>query len=80
MILQVRKSWSDIASKSELVRYALLGKRREMGIGSFPEVALIDAHEAALDVRHKIQDGVGAPSSGVGSFNSPVGQLFCGHQ
>lgn len=58
LILQVSKNRSGLVRKSWLVRYALHGKRREMGIGSFPEIALKEAREAAIDVRRKVQDGV----------------------
>jgi integrase len=45
-------------ARSWLLRAMVLGKRREMGLGSYPEVSLAQARERALEARAKIRDGV----------------------
>ncbi|APC19272.1 integrase [Pseudomonas frederiksbergensis] len=45
-----RKSW--------LLRFQLAGRRREMGLGSFPEVSLKKARQEASTKRSQLSDGV----------------------
>lgn len=45
-----RKSW--------LLRFQLAGRRREMGLGSFPEVSLKKARQAASAKRSQLSDGI----------------------
>ncbi|MGF6313935.1 tyrosine-type recombinase/integrase [Pseudomonas frederiksbergensis] len=45
-----RKSW--------LLRFQLAGRRREMGLGSYPEVSLKKARKDASDKRGQLSDGV----------------------
>ncbi len=45
-----RKSW--------LLRFQLAGRRREMGLGSFPEVTLKKARQDASNKRSQLSDGV----------------------
>jgi len=45
-----RKSW--------LLRFQLAGRRREMGLGSFPEVSLKKARQAASAKRSQLNDGI----------------------
>lgn len=45
-------------AKSWVLRYQLEGKRREMGLGSFPDKPLADAREEANDARRLIRTGV----------------------
>lgn len=45
-----RKSW--------LLRFQLVGRRREMGLGSFPEVSLKNARLEASAKRRLLTDGV----------------------
>jgi integrase len=45
-----RKSW--------LFRFQLAGRRREMGLGSFPEVSLKKARQAASAKRSQLSDGI----------------------
>lgn len=37
--------------------YVLHGKRREMGLGRWPDVSIADARTAALDARAKLRSG-----------------------
>lgn len=45
-------------SKRWVVRFTLEGKRREMGLGSYPEVTLADARERARQARAQVAKGV----------------------
>jgi hypothetical protein len=45
-----RKSW--------LLRFQLAGRRREMGLGSFPDVSLKKARLAASEKRSQLSDGI----------------------
>lgn len=54
LVLQVSKT----GTKSWLMRVAVGGKRREIGIGGYPDVTLAGAREAARVVREKIKSGI----------------------
>ena len=41
--------------RSWVLRYQIAGKRREMGLGPYPEVTLAEAREKALDVRRQVK-------------------------
>jgi integrase len=41
-----------------IYRYQIVGKRREMGLGTYPEVSLGEAGERAADARRQIQRGL----------------------
>ena len=41
-----------------MLRLAVAGKRREMGLGRWPDVALSEARERASDARRKLRDGI----------------------
>jgi len=45
-------------SKSWIFRFSFDGKRREMGIGPYPEITLEKARAAALDLRRMVKSGV----------------------
>lgn len=45
-----RKSW--------ILRFQLAGRRREMGLGSFPEITLKKARQDASNKRSQLSDGV----------------------
>jgi integrase len=45
----------DNASRSWVLRYQLGGRRRDMGLGPYPEVGLADARARALDARRLIK-------------------------
>lgn len=44
-------------ARSWVLRYQLNGRRRDLGLGAFPEVTLANAREKALDARRLIADG-----------------------
>jgi integrase len=44
-------------SKSWLLRYALAGKRRDMGLGPYPAVSLAEARQKAQDARKLLAEG-----------------------
>jgi integrase len=52
--LQVR----DAERRSWLLRYAVGGKARQMGLGAFPQVSLAEAREAAQKARAAIRSGI----------------------
>lgn len=45
------------AGRSWLLRYLYAGKRREMGLGSYPELGVADAREAASKARNLLREG-----------------------
>ena len=53
LILSVK----DSGRRSWLFRYTFDGRRREIGIGAFPEVALAEAREKAADLRRIVSAG-----------------------
>ncbi len=54
LVLQVSKT----GSKSWLLRVLVGGKRREIGLGGYPDVTLAGAREAARIHRNKIKSGI----------------------
>ena len=44
-------------ARSWILRATIAGKRRDMGLGSFPDVSLAIARQVARDARAKISDG-----------------------
>ena len=54
LVLQVSKT----GTKSWLMRVAVGGKRREIGMGGYPDVTLAGAREAARVIREKIKSGI----------------------
>lgn len=45
-------------SRSWVLRYQVAGKRRDLGLGSYPSVTLADAREAARAARLKLMQGI----------------------
>jgi integrase len=45
-------------ARSWVVRYQLVGKRRDMGLGPYPEVSLARAREKALEARRLVKEGL----------------------
>lgn len=41
-----------------IVRFIIQGKRREMGLGSWPDVSISEARERAAEARKKLRDGI----------------------
>ncbi|MCB1382658.1 MAG: DUF4102 domain-containing protein [Notoacmeibacter sp.] len=41
-----------------ILRFVVNGKRREMGLGPWPDVALAEARENAAEARRKLRDGI----------------------
>ncbi len=54
LYLQVTKS----AAKSWINRFSLKGRRREMGLGAYPAVALAKAREKCAEARAQVRDGL----------------------
>jgi hypothetical protein len=48
---------SKTGRKTWVLRYQVAGRRRDMGLGSYPEVTLATAREKALNARRAIDDG-----------------------
>ena len=48
---------TDTGSKSWVLRITVDGRRREIGLGSWPEVSLVDARKKALEHRAAIAEG-----------------------
>lgn len=51
-------SVSPSNAKAWLLRYRFGDKRRDLGLGGFPEVGLADARDAARDARQQVRDGI----------------------
>ncbi len=49
---------SDSGSRKWIVRITVRGKRREMGLGSFPDTGLAEARDKALKARRLAKEGV----------------------
>ncbi len=49
---------SELGSRSWILRYSINGKRRDMGLGPYPEVSLAEARKIAWDKRHLLRHGV----------------------
>ena len=45
-------------ARSWVLRMTIASKRREMGLGGFPDVTLAGAHEAAREARAKVRQGI----------------------
>ena len=45
-------------ARSWLLRYQLAGRRRDMGLGPYPEITLARAREKALDARRLVKEGI----------------------
>lgn len=54
LVMQVTKT----GTKSWLLRVLVGGKRREIGLGGYPDVTLAGAREKARELREKIQNGI----------------------
>lgn len=48
----------DSGAKSWILRTVVGGKRRNIGLGSYPEISLADAKERARDAKEKIRQGI----------------------
>jgi len=75
LMLVVKKS----GARSWVLRYQLSGRRRDMGLGPYPEVTLSAAREKALDARRQIVEGVdplSAPTSRLISFREVAADLI----
>lgn len=57
LILQVSQGKTEVR-RSWIVRFSFAGKRREMGVGAFPEVSLAQARNAAVDIQRWARAGV----------------------
>ncbi|MFZ5575932.1 MAG: tyrosine-type recombinase/integrase [Pseudomonadota bacterium] len=49
---------SAFDTRSWAFRFTMLGKSREMGLGAYPDVTLMEARERAADARRLLRDGV----------------------
>jgi integrase len=49
---------SDTGAKKWVLRFTIVGRRREMGLGSFPDVGLAEARETATEHRKQVKNGV----------------------
>jgi hypothetical protein len=66
-------------ARSWVLRYQLNGRRRDMGLGPYPEVTLSAAREKALAARRQIIDGVdplSAPTARSISFRVAAADLI----
>lgn len=48
----------DSGAKSWILRTVIGGKRRNIGLGSYPEISLADARESAREMKKKIRQGI----------------------
>lgn len=49
---------NDAGARSWILRAVVMGKRRDIGLGGFPDVSLAAAREAARTTREKIRSGI----------------------
>jgi integrase len=49
---------SNTGARSWILRLAVVGRRREMGLGNYPEVPLAKAHEKAREARDLLKRGI----------------------
>jgi hypothetical protein len=49
---------SGTNAKKWVIRFSLSGKRREMGLGSYPDVKLVDARKKAAECRALAKEGI----------------------
>lgn len=66
--------WLIKRSKSAgkwILRIVVEGKRREMGLGSWPDVTVIEAREKATEARRKLRTGIDPISEQFASQNKP---------
>jgi integrase len=49
---------SPSSSRSWIFRYMLRGRSRDMGLGSFPDISLAEARNAAADARARCREGI----------------------
>jgi len=49
---------SSTGAKKRVLRFTIDGKRREMGLGSFPDVGLAEAREKSTEHRKQAKNGV----------------------
>jgi hypothetical protein len=54
---------SRTGAKSWVFRFQLDGKRRDMGLGPFPDISLADARRRAADHRKQRHEGTLIPST-----------------
>ena len=47
----------DGGSRAWVLRYQIAGRRRDLGLGPYPEIGLARAREKALDARRLIVEG-----------------------
>ena len=83
--LQVR----DAEHRSWLFRYVFAGKQRQMGLGSFSDVSLAEAREAAQECRLLVRQGCDpiedrrkkkADASGAMTFRQVADRYLAGHE
>jgi len=55
--LALRVSGTGTGAKSWILRATIAGKRRDMGLGGYPDVTLADARRRARDLREQIDNG-----------------------
>src|SRR6476661_5373482 len=66
-------------ARSWVLRYQLNGRRRDMGLGPYPEVTLSTAREKALVARRQIVEGndpLSAPTARSMSFREAAADLI----
>ena len=49
---------SETGGRSWVLRYQISGKRRDMGLGGYPDITLAQARESARDARTKLVQGI----------------------
>jgi hypothetical protein len=68
---------SGSGAKSWVFRYQLDGKRRDMGIGPFPQISLAEARGNAAAQRKAVGEGAQRPAGGKGR-STGFAAAFCG--
>jgi len=63
---------SQAGARKWILRFTLGGKRREMGLGSFPDVGLAEAREQAIMCRRKVRSGIDPIAARRSSLPAPT--------
>lgn len=89
LYLRVQVTSGDRIAKSWLVRYRRAGRRRDMGLGAYPDVSLADARRKAEEARRVLAGGVdpiaaaraaAAAAGGIPTFREAAERYIAAHE